>query len=881
MKFDECLRYSLELNLKLPQETADFIRYLSSQAKNKNRPMVVCFFKNLLGEYFAMDRLGSHLIGRLPGNLVVSLKNYSKDTLLGLMVAVASAREEGALKYIVCVHRQVIIWYREDLPSSFLSDIERLEDNFSDEIVALEKKWQKKWLQLLHLSTFIFESPALQRGTFVYDHENLKYNLHRLKELIGSEQKKRHLITPENFLQVLQGMKNFFEVKDLLAPMKAFYTLLPVWNKKCSGTVGRKKQVVHIDGVDIFGLKENQRESFIRFVTGRSVADVESYEIYYLKFRHALEVVVPQKNRHELLPNLYFIRLIKWMVAKQTQILDLNCLAVDPFCCGGSFFSNWKAPLHFHRTVLFDRTRDLLPLVLLRSQSDDYAARSQVFVPGKALAKGIDFEFEKSSQIIKDLKNSLALEGSQKSEHLFLFLDLASQGFNLESEPGERKKIFDSISRILYKTIVFCQQIKDSGFVKSCYVLMISDIKWLKREKPYHKIAGDFTSHFKLLDGAVFNSKECLETQEKSCAAFSLWQYSSAEMPSSNDDYLKFLDLTWLRKTDLEKIDWFDQQATNHACLNLFKDKLNHHIRLDVPRPGVQDWVGCSELNIKVDRRRVTKQTPDQSPTDGIPLQERRHQSHRSYGVKKGLGIGFLNDLTPVRVAQLTSGRPWFQLDRGFSQSHTMRLLSGPGVRGVYSGDDFESTKKLFVWYALARIFTSQGHPGWVEGMDIWGVNLNMEVVRMAVAIALADNHCVHAVVPSYFPSSGATEITVLNPMAPLDENSFWSQHLAVIFNQGSSVAHTLVRCVRDVYDEWKAVLGEQSWLEVPYPTNYFVGEPDLVLSSGLVQIRSYARYRKIISLIAKLDALDLQLSQVKKSFKHRLMDSCKLNYFS
>src|SRR5439155_1026972 len=126
-----------------------------------------------------------------------------------------------------------------------------------------------------------------------------------------------------------------------------------------------------------------------------------------------------------------------------------------------------------------------------------------------------------------------------------------------------------------------------------------------------------------------------------------------------------------------------------------------------------------------------------------------------------------------------------------------------------------EQAEKLFVWFALGRVFAHAGYPMWSDAFELWPPMMDAasyaSLVRFAYAIGFAENECVSISFPANNPIKGALELHVANPMTPLAEElratkEALAGHLLAApmsyFSQGDSKATTLEFKPRTKFDK-------------------------------------------------------------------------------
>lgn len=254
----------------------------------------------------------------------------------------------------------------------------------------------------------------------------------------------------------------------------------------------------------------------------------------------------------------------------------------------------------------------------------------------------------------------------------------------------------------------------------------------------------------------------------------------------------------------------------------------------------------------------------------------------KAHGETDGRFIGFMDDLTPCRVKKSDPDRPWFRLNNQFMDIKKNRCFSGPPTHQGYRATDLESAKKLFFWYSLARTFLQYPYPMWVDSDDMWQpiipTELERQVFETAFAIAYAENECVEARFPANNPIPGVPELTVNNPMTPLNPASFWSATMRPYCSRPtlSNVAD-LLGTVDQMFGHWDRLFAERVDLPVTRKP-YLLDDGGLTRGAGIIQIKDYSKEKDDKTLLADWSEIQRMLKLAKADFFE--MTVAGLDYF-
>jgi hypothetical protein len=172
----------------------------------------------------------------------------------------------------------------------------------------------------------------------------------------------------------------------------------------------------------------------------------------------------------------------------------------------------------------------------------------------------------------------------------------------------------------------------------------------------------------------------------------------------------------------------------------------------------------------------------------------------------------------------------------------------------------------------------------WVDADDMWAPEIpkkrESEVFQTAFAIGYAENECVETRFPANNPVDGLPELTISNPLSPLDRHSFWSTTMhPYCAEASSSSARDLVKGVDKVFDTWRRLFNGHTELPISRKP-YLLDDRGLTLRSGICQIRAYAKETESAPLIAALTQVQELLKAAKTEFFGLLTGAEGLAYF-
>ena len=190
----------------------------------------------------------------------------------------------------------------------------------------------------------------------------------------------------------------------------------------------------------------------------------------------------------------------------------------------------------------------------------------------------------------------------------------------------------------------------------------------------------------------------------------------------------------------------------------------------------------------------------------------------------------------------------------------------------------------MFVWYAIARTFLQHPYPMWVDADDMWEPEIprkyESRVFQTAFSIGYAENECVETRFPANNPISELPELTISNPLSPLDRQSFWSITMRPYCATATSRnVQNLVDAVDGVFEAWRRCFKGDTELPISRKP-YLLDDRGLTLRSGICQIRAYAKETESLALTTALTRVQGLLKHVKTEFFELLTSSEGLAYF-
>lgn len=873
-------------------------RYLLGSDERANEDLVLSYFRHLFGEQFTRQADAKRADGYVAGKFVLELKGKQSDWHAGLIQGIAYGRELDFAVVVVAAKGFLAAWSIDDLPTELVSEARAGVGAPSDIGKRLAKKLAKE--RTAHLSAAAWRlTPELLDGLFD-DSKQFEENVKALETFLETNERVRAKVTPRNFAGVLKSMAHFFE--EPVRAIRAFYSILYAWDAGSRVEIStRKPDQAAVGGEVVTGLIADRREEFKQAVESYAIhLEVgESHDDFFSAYDRALDAVDPGfRKRHGMFfTDLDLCRFVLWLTKKQLGDVGKNYLVLDPACGSGNLVTNWRAPLELRHKVVSEIDPELLFAVERRMSLDSWHNGKFTVVPKVSEGKGLNFLDIGAERYLDIVTEHLKGQGHKANKPIAFLCNPPYRSDDDQTSDAVSYSVHDSIVELtgadaaaeryccfLAQMKQICRAAEDSGLPGESLLLIFTKVGWMTDRAIFQKIRSEILSSFELERGVMVSGREFFDVSGAFPVAFTIWRYAGSSAKLRSDRPVVLEDLTWLRRSQLTSIKWKKPSECDEACEGLLADPRVRRVAFGVPRQKMREWCGVTSADFKRDRRLAERS----GAVGGLPAGDRRSTNKKAYGQSAGAYIGFMDDLTPCRLAREDpQGRPWFRLDAPIMDCRKSRCLSGPPDQKGYCPTDEVSTRRLFIWFALQRTFADLRYPMWADAMDVWPPNvsavIDASVHSMAFAIALADNECVETRFPANNPVKGAPALRIGNPMCPADPNSFWTTelHPHVSGRSAHPAAKRVLEAVENVYREWQKEFRARNELPVSYDSAYFIGRGSLGPFSGLLQIRHFAERMQRPALSEACSVVALRGSELRQAFHQLLLDEKGVAYFA
>jgi hypothetical protein len=882
---------------RVPAHIEGLLRFLSRPEERANEDQALAYFRLVYGEAFTRQKEARGADGYVPGSFVLELKGQSNSWLTGLLQGLAYKNKGLDFSQIIVGAKNFLaVWRVADLPEDIRDEVSAAKGAPSRIGSLFAKKYAKRRNALLERAIW---SGSELTGALFQQPDLITERVRSFEKTISQGEKVRLKITLKNFTSVLKEMKEFFDPTQPVKTARAFYSMLYGWNEKA--TIQLSDKVNHkaaLGGETITDLVPSRRRKFKDYVENRYVylAADENRDDFFARYDEALDAVDKDfRRRHGIFfTDLDLSKFVMWLVKQHIPNLGKNYLVIDPACGSGNLVTNWRSPLQLRHKVVSEIEPELLFAVERRMQGDQWHNGKFTVVPKVDEGEGLNFLSVSADSYLETIRTYLAEKGHNPDRPLAFLCNPPYRNDDDQTAGGSGYVVHDSILELtgrdasseryccfLAQMKLICEAARSNGLPDDSLLLLFTKTSWLTRRGVFEGIRSHMLEAFDDVTGVLVNSGEFFDVKGAWPLAFTVWRYKTKGETLDPHRPIRLVDLTWVKKRDLAQIPWDSQEEMQIACSQIIDHPEAKYVDLGQVRTSIKEWTGETRKDFQRNKRLTER---NQKTVGGLPLGDHRHGNKKGYGEHDGKFIGFMDDLTPCRVKESKPGKPWFRLDIPVMDIKKNRCFSGPPTQKGYCASDFESAKKLFFWYALTRTFLQHPYPMWLDADVLWQPSIPPEIERTlfqtAFAIAYAENECVEARFPANNPIQGVPQLTVNNPMTPLDPNSFWSTTMQPYCAESpSDTVSALTKAVDKMFDGWKKLM--KGHTSLPFTGKaYMLDNEGLRMGAGIVQIRDYACETTNDILAEDWSAIQKLLVKMKSEFFQLVTSNSGLNYF-
>ncbi|MBN1339312.1 MAG: hypothetical protein JXA03_08315 [Bacteroidales bacterium] len=895
---------------------------LSPKPEEQKRHLIYQYFSDLFPKSFHPEKRKSDIY--IDGQLVVETKTHAAFFLEGFYQAL-HYRKKGLSFSAVCViaHKFIALWRAEDIPD-FAYKIANYSDPLkpaSETGVINAKKTGKNKGEVIRKSASFLLMPgdfdaSLFQPTII--------ELYEFEKMVRNLEAKRLQVDTRNFIETIVLMEKFFD-KPLDA-IHSFYAIIGVWDETSmiamndnneirafSTKKGRFSEPLCIHPKHFDGYKKFVEKRYIFTNEGSGLTE----DYYFSRFDEVISRINPEYARQHgiFFTDINLSKFALWFVHQYFEKkLSENYVVIDPAGGSGNLVTSWKGNLK-HK-IVSELQPDLLKTIERRMQLDPEELQAGftiipktsegvglnfLDIPGKEYLERLEKELNKKNLAIdkplafllnppyKNIRESKDYRESTDSEY-----EIDKSIIEITGPDGSKERYLAFIAQI----INICKNhVQKLGNARPL-LLIFTPTSWLIPRSAFVPFRKKFDKYFKFRNGFIVTSKEFFKLDGSWPLAFTIWEYDYQE--NRENLSIRVLDLTSLTKQNLN-ISWNDTKHT----FNLLKKFVfqNKKILLSKKREDIRSILPAlkyEEGSLKKQGmqnfyRSRTKNEENIDIVSGFPLKDDRHFRIKApHGYNDGSYIGFMDDLTPVRIKPKDDirynngiiGAVWFRLDTAFKDSNKSKCFSGPTDNRSYCAYDLQSAHVIFEWFAITKAINSI-FPIWANQYDIWKPDINIKIrdywYSLCFSFGLSENRCIITRFEADNPVEGAPEVFVDNPMCPVNPASFWSTVLDNEIAEEPTLARLLADKVKELYTYWNQKYCKGNTMEYvglqdePY-FRYFSYPDFLTPYSGLVQIRKFATINNKADLIIKFEEISRLTKAVKEEIYRLLVE--EFGYF-
>lgn len=885
----------------IPAHIEGLLQYLSRPYETANEDRAITYFRTVYGDDFTKDTGRSD--GYVAGLFVLELKGKTNAWLSGLFQGLAYKRELDFSQIIVAAKDFLGVWRVSDLPEDIRHAVLSSTGAASSLGAKFATRYRSKRNALLKLATW--HGDELSGSLFHSNPEIVLEKITSFEKTIREGEKVRQKVTLKNFTAVLKEMKSFFDPKQPVKAVRAFYSMVYGWNEASTLQLSDKvNQQATLAGEIITDLVPAKRLKFKEYVEDRRIhlAPGENRDDFFARYDEALDAVDKDfRTKHGIFfTDRELSKFVMWLVKQDIPGLGKNYLVIDPACGSGNLVTNWRSPLELRHKVVSEIEPELLYAVQKRMQGDQWHDGKFTVVPKVSENKGLNFLDKSADEYLEQLRTYLAEKGQKPDKPLAFLCNPPYRSDDDQTAKAIDYKVHESITQttgldasneryccFLAQMKLICAAARSNGLPEDSLLLLFTKSAWLTRRAIFEQIRTQMLESFEDVAGILVTSNEFFDVKGAWPVAFTVWRYKAKGPKLNADRSIPLIDLTWLKKKQLAQVPWDSPSEMEQACRRILDDPQARTVEIGKDRLSIKTWCGYTRKDFMRGKRKAEQ---GQQIVGGLPLGDDRHGNKKGYGETNGGFIGFMDDLTPCRIKDPDvgddwRGKPWLRLNNQFMDLKKNRCFSGPPTHFGYCALDLRSAQILFFWYALTRTLLQHRYPMWVDADDMWAPEIpkkrESEVFQTAFAIGYAENECVETRFPANNPVDGLPELTISNPLSPLDRHSFWSTTMHPYRAEASSSsARNLVKGVDKVFDTWRKLFNGHTELPISRKP-YLLDDRGLTLRSGICQIRAYAKEAESAPLIAALTQVQELLKAVKTEFFGLLTGAEGLAYFS
>lgn len=899
------------------KERKQLIEYiLSDKSEDAKRDLILPLFSKLFRNSLKTESEAKGADVYIEGKIIVECKTRFAQWVHGFYQALHYHKRYGLSYSLVMViaHKFVGIWKVNEIPE-FAVKAAHLSDPVEAPTIvgrknALRTSLSEK-LELRKSAVYWLEPKDLEGDFFKGEAKSITKEAFYILDHLKHTGATRLQINLRNFIEHIELLMRFFD--EPIDAVHCFYSIVAYWDITSVVSTNERGEDIRVTGFkghrhsEKIGIKPQRFQEFKKCVENRYVFTNEGSGIkvdnYFSRFDEVMARIDPEyvKQHGIFFTDINLSKFALWFAKEKlgTQ-LDERYIWFDPAGGSGNLISSWRGNLK-HK-IISELQPDLLKIIERRMKVDPWhVEKGFTIIPKTSENQGLNFLDCAVSEYLEKLERELRLKNIAIDKPLAFLLNPpyknTDENEQIRESVDSNYQIHESILRLTgsdagkERYLAFLGQILNMAEHQiqtnpefEPIVLIFTPTSWLVPRPTYRAFRQKWDKHFEYLDGFIITSNEFFKLQGTWPLAFTIWKYKPLV---DRENTIILIDFTKLRRGDLDinwslddkELDFILESSSIKGQSIIFKDRNNISETLPV--------LSKNEKLVKQPRfnfyRNRLKDEIDKEIISGFPLRDDRHQRIIApHGYTDGRFVGFMDDNTPVRIAQDTCKRQsnepdriWFRLDTVFINVNQTKAFNGPSDNRSFCAYDLESAKATFSWFSLTKAINSR-YPTWANQFDIWAPEIAEDKAEywnaLCFAFVLSENRCIVTKFEADNPVKGAPEIFVDNPLSPANPDAFWAQVLDNQVIEEHGLAFSLVNKIKEIYRTWNFNYCKGDFLynvglqDEPY-FKYFDYPSFLTPYSGLIQIRKFAE----MNALDDINSLFVEISELTKLVREEI----------
>jgi len=907
---------------KLEKELNGIKEYLQSdQNEDAKRPLIYPLFKKIFGKSFKIESAAENADTYIDGQLLVELKSKQTEWLQGFYQALHYSKKGLTFPTICVITKNYLgIWKINDIPDHAKKLAAQADAQKAPSEIGKANARNTNKAKAFEIDKKAFFRIILdEKDSLFSDEQSLDIDLHEFLKILKNLDSNRIQINTYDFINHIEHMKKFYD--NPLEAIHCFYGIVGYWDvtsivvdndpedydvQVVSQQTGRISEQIKI--------KPKYKPAFKKYIETHYIFTNEgsglTADYYFSRFDEVISKLDPEyaKQHGIFFTDINLSKFALWYVhEKFEKKLSDKYIVFDPAGGSGNLVTSWRG--HLKHKIVSELQPDLLKTIERRmrlaiEEDDELLHAGFTIIPKTSENIGLNFLDRSAEDYVNELKNVLENKHLKLDKPLAFLLNPPYKNTDENTKKREGTGAEYLIDQdILALTgadagkeryLAFLGQIiniakhQNEEDKDAFPILMIfTPTSWLIPRPTYKQFREEFDKYFKFENGFIITSNEFFKLDGKWPLAFTIWTYSPNE--NGNKNKVKVKDFTSFVRKDLA-INWDAPLKTiNKELKPLLRDATT--ISFSDKSKTIKNWTGQKMYDFK--RSPTKSELESEEIYGGLPLLDPRRENKKTYGISNSEYIGFMDNVTPVRIrdrqedirfSQINSSRVYFRFDTAFLDVNKSKCFNGfPDQKG-YCAYDLVSAQKTFTWFAVTKAVNGR-YPIWANQMDIWAPKITQDKEKyfysLCFAFALAENRAVVTKFEKDNPVEGAHEVFVNNPFSPLNLDSFWNTTLDNEIVQRPKLAFDLVELVKHLYRTFttqhcpSGIIYNVGLHDEPY-FKYFEYPDFMTPNSGIIQIKKYAEINHKHDLIEILKDISEKTKEIREEIYSLLVNDFK-----